>query len=113
MTTEQSLSLPDAQKEAVWESLNREIPIEETHPLTPAQRKLWQQVKRRGRPKIGAGAKIISLSIERGLLDRADAYAKQHGLSRAQLVARGLEVVIGTEPTTGRRVHSGGNRKAS
>jgi hypothetical protein len=53
-------------------------------------------VKRKnpGRPKVGKGVRVISLSVERGLLERADHYAQQHGLTRAQLFARGLAAVL-------------------
>ena len=89
------LALSDAQKERIWESYNREIPLSETRPLTPAERKRWRKAKKRmGRPRVGKGAKVISLSVERGLLERADAYARRTGMSRAQLVARGLENVL-------------------
>lgn len=89
------LALPDEQKERVWEGYNREVPFAETRPLTPAERKRWGKAKNRmGRPRVGRGAKVISLSVERGLLDRADAYARRNGISRAQLVARGLEAVL-------------------
>jgi hypothetical protein len=49
-----------------------------------------------GRPKIGKGAKTISLTVEKDLLDQADAYAKQHGITRAKLVAQGLAAIIGS-----------------
>jgi hypothetical protein len=89
------LALPDEQKERIWEGYNREVPLSETRPLTPAERKRWGKAKKRmGRPRVGKGAKVISLSVERGLLERADAYARRTGMSRAQLVARGLESIL-------------------
>jgi hypothetical protein len=48
-----------------------------------------------GRPKIGKGSKTISLTVEKDLLARADAYAKRNGISRAKLVAQGLRAIIG------------------
>ena len=53
-----------------------------------------RQRMKMGRPKIGKGVKVISLSVEQGLLKRADAYAKRHGLKRAEMVARGLSLVM-------------------
>jgi metal-responsive CopG/Arc/MetJ family transcriptional regulator len=47
-------------------------------------------------PKVGKGAKTISLTVEKDLLDQADAYAKRHGISRAKLVAQGLQAVSGS-----------------
>ena len=49
-----------------------------------------------GRPKVGKGAKTISLTVESDLLKQVDAYAKRHGISRAKLVAKGLQVIIGS-----------------
>jgi hypothetical protein len=88
------IALPDDEKERIWESFNREIPLRETRPLTPADRKLWEKAKQKGRPTVGRGSKVISLSVERGLLDRADALAKRKGVSRAALVAAGLNAVL-------------------
>jgi hypothetical protein len=65
--------------------------------LTGAQRRQWSKVRKKmGRPKIGRGAKTISLSVERELLKQADAYARRHGISRAKLVARGLQTILGS-----------------
>ena len=62
-------------------------------PLTPAQRKLWNGVRgKMGRPKVGQGSKMIPVSIERGLLKEADAYAKAHKMKRSQLIAEGLRM---------------------
>ena len=44
--------------------------------------------------RTGLGAKPVSVTIEADLLRRADAYARRHGLTRAALIARGLETVI-------------------
>jgi metal-responsive CopG/Arc/MetJ family transcriptional regulator len=43
---------------------------------------------------VGKGAKIVPVSIERGLLKDADAFAKRHRLKRSQLVAEGLRLVM-------------------
>lgn len=48
----------------------------------------------RGRPVVGEGAKVISLTVERSLLARADALAKKRGISRAALVAQSLETIL-------------------
>jgi hypothetical protein len=70
--------------------------------LSPESRKLWQKAKRkRGRPKIGAGAAKVLVSVERGLLRRADAFAKREGISRSQLFARGLSALMETRRRAG------------
>ena len=66
-------------------------------PLTAAQRAQHRRAGARakaGRPKIGAGAKIVPVSIERGLLAQADAFAQRHHLKRSKLVADGLRLVM-------------------
>ena len=47
-----------------------------------------------GRPRVGLGAKIVPISIERGLLKEADSFAKRHKLKRSQMVADGLRLVM-------------------
>jgi len=68
-------------------------------PLTAAQRALHRRAAaaakaKRGRPTVGKGAKIVPVTIERGLLKEADAFAKQHQLKRSQMVAQGLRLVM-------------------
>ena len=57
-----------------------------------------------GRPRKGLGARTISLTVEKGLLARSDAYAKKLGISRADLVQRGLNAVL---PPIGGRKRAG------
>ncbi len=55
----------------------------------------WKAVRRRpGRPKRGAGVKVISVSVERGLLTRSDALARRLCISRAALIERGLKQLL-------------------
>jgi len=66
-----------------------------THPLRPQDRRaLARAAHRAGRPRIGAGAQRINITVEHTLLSHADAYARKHGLSRAALVAEGLMRVL-------------------
>ena len=64
-----------------------------TRPLTAKDRKdLARSARRRpGRPKSGEGAERVLVTIEGGLLRRADAYCKAKNLKRAQLIAIGLQ----------------------
>ena len=76
--------------------LDRPIPLAETRPLTAEQRQWWERAKRGpGRPRVGNGAKPVLVTIERGLLARADALAEARGVSRSQLVAEGLSALVG------------------
>lgn len=64
-------------------------------PLTAADRKLLARAARGpGRPKVGAGAKRVLVSIEARLLDQADDTARRLGLTRSELIARGLRSAI-------------------
>jgi hypothetical protein len=64
-------------------------------PLTPEMKAQWERAKlKRGRPMKGHGAKVISLSVERDLLGRADALAEEQGMTRADLVAKGISAVL-------------------
>jgi len=64
-------------------------------PLSPQMTAIWERMKRkRGRPPVGEGSKVISLSVEKSLLKRSDNFAKKEGLTRAQLVARALENLL-------------------
>ncbi len=64
----------------------------------PAARRRWERARRKpGRPRRGKGAKVISVSVERGLLSQSDSLAKSLGLSRASLIERGLKAVLAAE----------------
>lgn len=77
---------------------DREMVIDEFAPMTAVERARWARAKRKpGRPRRGKGAKVISVSVERGLLSRSDALAKDLGLSRAGLIERGLQAVLAAE----------------
>jgi hypothetical protein len=92
---EKFLALSDAQKDAEVAEFDKGIDPSEWRPLNAAERKQWRRVKRRlGRPKVGQGAKMVAVSIERGLLQRADRYAKRHAMKRAELIAAGLKLVL-------------------
>ncbi len=46
--------------------------------------------RRRGRPRVGAGSQVVSVTIEKRLLRRVDRLARKLGVSRAKLIAVGL-----------------------
>ncbi len=74
---------------------DKEFIVDTFGPLTPEDRARWKRVKaRRGRPRKGKGVKVISVSIEMGLLKRTDRLAKRKGVPRASLIAAGLEAVL-------------------
>jgi hypothetical protein len=77
---------------------DQEFVIDESRELTPDEKTQWRRAKRkRGRPKMGQGVQIISVSIEKGLLKRADRLAKKLHTQRTRLIARGLEAILTAE----------------
>src|SRR3954471_20501461 len=71
-------------------------------PLTAAQRAQHRRAKRKvGRPLIGKGAERITITMERDLLRKADKFARQTKMSRSELIAKGLRVVIHSRKLAG------------
>lgn len=63
--------------------------------MTPDEQALHERFLRRANDSTAAeGNARIQATMERGLLRRADAYARRHGLTRSQLIARGLEKLL-------------------
>jgi hypothetical protein len=92
---EEFLALSDAEKDRVVAEFDKEFVLDTFRPLTAAQRRQWRRIKRKmGRPIKGQGHKVISMSLEKGLLKRADAFAKKSGMTRAALIARGLIAIL-------------------
>src|SRR6266567_4555189 len=92
---EEFLALPDAEKEKIAREFEDPASARTFRPLNAAERRIWARAKKRmGRPVKGKGCRVISLSVERGLLEKADALASKKGLTRASLVAAGLSAVL-------------------
>jgi hypothetical protein len=95
---EQFESLPDGEKERVWQELDRMTTEEldaKSRPLNAGERRLWRQFKRKvGRPKIGKGVKVISVGVEKRLLKQADALARKRGMNRSALVSAALKAML-------------------
>ncbi len=69
-------------------------------PPSARQRAQLARARRKpGRPRVGAGAKTISVTVEEGLLLQADRLAKRLHVPRAVLIARGLRAVVMEEVT--------------
>ena len=100
LTASKFLALPDAEKERIYRDIDRKAPgqlVAESKPLTPAQRRRWKRLRKKlgGRPRLGAnGTRVVSVTVEQGLLKRADALAKAKGLNRSQLFSEGLRLAM-------------------
>jgi hypothetical protein len=99
---ERFMALTDAQKDAEVAIYDKSPDEIRGKPLTNADKALHRRARARGRavaraagrPMIGQGAKIVPVSIERGLLKQVDSFAKRHKLKRSQMVAQGLRLVM-------------------
>jgi hypothetical protein len=94
-------AMTPAQRRKLLEDIERSTPQRrsaESLPLSAAERARMVRVGRglrtRGRPKLGKGTKVVSVSVEIELLKAADAYAASHGLKRAELFTQGLRKVL-------------------
>jgi len=93
--------LPDAEKDRIYREIDQAPPGEiwrKSKPMTAADRKAFAPIRKkmgRGRPKTGRGTKVVSVSVEIGLLAEADAFAKRAGLGRTDLFVRGLRMAMG------------------
>lgn len=56
---------------------------------------LVRQIKRRrGRPRIGKGAKRVQITVEGALLKSVDRFARARGISRSELISQGLRLAM-------------------
>jgi hypothetical protein len=78
--------------------------IAETAKVLTAEERIRDQKARRkrGRPRVGSGARRVLVTIEASLLRRSDGFAKKHGLTRSALIARSLEELLSKNADRGR-----------
>ncbi len=77
---------------------DREFVADTFGPAAPqAKKRLLRAKCKRGRPRVGAGSKPISVTVEKTLLSRIDRIAKRRKTTRAKLIARGLRAVLKEE----------------
>jgi hypothetical protein len=95
LTAKDFMAMNAKQLARATKQFDEEFIADQSRPLTAEERAQWSRLKRKpGRPKVGKGVKIISVSLEKDLLAKADKLAKQQGISRAKLISRGLETVL-------------------
>ena len=93
--------LSDAEKEAYIAEIDAETPeqrLARSRPLNARERAQWRATRKKmGRPKFGKnGTKIVSVTVERGLLKLADAYARQNGMKRSELFSLSVKNMLST-----------------
>ena len=83
---------------AATAEFDRELVVAESRPLAPEERQTWRKATQKvGRPRVGQGARVISVSVERTLLARSDDLARSLGITRAALFTRALRAVLAAE----------------
>ncbi|MDB5292287.1 MAG: hypothetical protein JWL69_3528 [Phycisphaerales bacterium] len=99
---ERFMALTDAQRDAEVAVFDRHPEGFPGKPLRESDKALHRKARARGlavargagRPMVGKGAKIVPISIERGLLKEVDSFARRHKLKRSQMVAQGLRLLM-------------------
>ncbi len=90
---------PDKMSKTELDRLGEEaeaVTFDNTRPLSAGGRRALERAANKGgRPRIGAGAQRINITVERGLLRQVDAFARRTGATRAALVAEGLKRLVG------------------
>ena len=72
-----------------------EFVADKARPVTRKERLVDQRARRRGRPPVGLGSQKIHITLERGLVKKADKIAQQNGWGHSELIARALATEIG------------------
>jgi hypothetical protein len=88
-------SISQAEKEAVYQECDDPDVAMRSRPLDSRMKKLWKRAKSKGgRPRIGRGATRVLISIERGLLEDVDDFARRRRVTRSQLFSEGVKTVL-------------------
>ena len=101
MTGEQFDALPEAEKERIYREIDSMSPeqwrAESRSPNAAERARLGRTEARLNRTAAARRARMnrIVVSVEETFLSRVDAYAKKHALQRADMITRGLRLVMG------------------
>jgi hypothetical protein len=101
---ERFLTMSEAERDADVARYDEPMPVGPDglpgEPLTPEMHRQWEdsKIRRRGRKKVGRGAKRILVTVERGLLADADRFAKGRQMKRSELIAAGLRLAMAQMP---------------
>jgi hypothetical protein len=96
-TKRQSVGVPARRVEGTAD-FDKEMVIDSFGPPPAEAKTRWGKARRKpGRPRMGKGAQVISVTVERALLAQSDKLARRMGVSRAGLIARGLRAVLAAE----------------
>jgi len=93
-------AMTPAEKNALAQQYERTTPEQRRAAArlpTAAEVEAGKRLARRmpGRPRIGQGAKAVTVTVEIKLLQRADAYAKRHGIKRSEFFSQAISAALG------------------
>ena len=89
------MEMSDEQRDAEVAKYDREFVGTPGKPLTPSEKALHRRARSKaGRPRVGRGAKRLTITMERELLNEADLLARKKQISRSQLFAWGIRALL-------------------
>jgi len=92
---EEFVAMTPAERDKAVAEFDKEFVSDTFGPPPPEALAQMRRARRKpGRPKVGKGARVISVSVEKGLLSRSDALARKLKVRRAAIIARGLRAVL-------------------
>jgi hypothetical protein len=80
---------------AATKTFDQEFIADKSRSMSPKERAAERRARRRGRPRIGKGARKIHITLERDLIKQADRLARQKGMGRSELISRALMAALG------------------
>jgi hypothetical protein len=90
--------LTKAELDKMTTEFDREFVADTFGPPTPEARTRLRRARRKpGRPRVGAGSKAISVTVEKTLLKKIDRIVRLRKTTRARLISRGLRAVLKEE----------------
>jgi hypothetical protein len=83
---------------AATAEFDEEFVEDKFRPLTPEERARWEKIRSGSNPSKGQnGLQVITIRLDKELLDRCTALAKKKRITRDRLIARGLKAILAAE----------------
>src|SRR5712692_7184692 len=89
-------AMTTAELREATKQFDEEFVADRSRPLTRKERALWEEMKAHS-PRTENGQEIITVRLDKSLLDQCMALAKKKHLSRNALIARGLKALLAAE----------------
>jgi hypothetical protein len=90
------LSLTQPERDKVVTQFDQGVDFDQTRPLSPKGAALWKRAQRQVMsPVPNKNPKAVVIAVDGALLKKSDEYARRVGISRSELIARGLKALVG------------------